>query len=52
MSWRALPDVSAADLVDAAAVINYRKIREDADFDKLKELTIQSYFKIYKDRRS
>jgi len=39
-------------LVDAAARINYQKIREDADYEKLKELTIQSYFKIFKENRS
>jgi len=46
---RALSD---DDLVDTAAGINEQKIRKDADYDKLKELTIQSYFKIYKQSNS
>jgi hypothetical protein len=40
------------DLVDAAAMINYQKIVEDADYLKLKELTLQSYFKIVKDNQA
>ena len=46
---RALSD---DDLVDTAAGINEQKIKKDADYDKLKELTIQSYFKIYKQSNS
>lgn len=46
---RALSD---DDLVDAAAGINEQKIRKDADYNKLKELTVQSYFKISKENRS
>jgi glycosyltransferase involved in cell wall biosynthesis len=33
------------DLVDSAAVVNYEKILRDADYEKLKDLTIQSYEK-------
>lgn len=40
-----------SELVDAASGINYEKIRKDDDYDKLRELTIQSYFKIYMDNR-
>jgi len=39
------------ELVDVAAIKNINKIRNDADFDVLKDLTLQSYFKIEKESK-
>ena len=39
-------------LADSAATVNYQKILEDADYDHLRELTLQSYFKVVKERQA